>query len=148
MTCYDIAQRYIGLKEILGPQSNPFILWCYTLCDNSGWAHDDAVPWCSAFQQHPAWELRLPRSKSLRARSWLNVGRPISIDDATPGNDMVILRNNLTDPGPDVIDFAGHVTLFAGLDGSRFLGLGGNQSDAVNIAYFDKMKVLGVRRLA
>jgi uncharacterized protein (TIGR02594 family) len=143
---YSIAERFVGIKEVAGSSSNPAILAMLRL--DTEWPMDDRVPWCGAAMNYWAWLLRLPRSKSLRARSWLSVGTPIQLIDAKAENDVVILRNKLTDPGPDVIDFQGHVTLFAGIEGSRILGLGGNQSDTVNVSYFSQDHILGVRRLA
>ena len=94
------------------------------------------------------WLLRLPRSKSLRARSWLTVGRPVTIDEAEAGFDVVILkRGKAKQPGPDVIEAPGHVGLFAGREGNFVLVLGGNQSDAVNLKRFPVGRVLGIRRL-
>jgi len=102
------------------------------------WPKDDAVPWCSAFTNFIAWALRLPRSKSLAARSWLTVGRPIALADAKPENDVVVLKR----------DGGGHVAFFAGMQSaSAVLLLGGNQHDQVNVSAFPKALVLGVRRL-
>jgi hypothetical protein len=42
----------------------------------------------------------------------------------------------------------GHVGFFAGLDGGpRAPGLGGNQSDAVNVSSYPRSRILGIRRL-
>ena len=76
ITAYDLASRFIGIKEVRGSVSNPQILSMLRL--DSSWPKGDEVPWCSAFVNYPAWLLRLPRSKSLRARSWLEVGTPRS----------------------------------------------------------------------
>ena len=82
------------------------------------WPDGDEVPWCSAFMNYICWLLRLPRSKSLRARSWLSVGTPIDISDARPGFDVVILKRGIgRQPGPDNLTATGHVALFAGLEG-------------------------------
>lgn len=146
VTPFDLAQRFIGLKEIPGSKSNPQVLAMLKL--DGDWPEDDAVPWCSAFANYPCWLLRLPRSKSLRARSWLRVGKAIKLEDAKPGYDMVILkRGDGVQPGPEVIDAPGHVGFFAGLDGSRVWLLGGNQGDAVNVSSFPAEDVIGVRRL-
>jgi len=144
--CYTLASRFVGVEEVPGSGSNPQIL-AWLRLDNK-WPNDDAIPYCSAFANWIAWILRCPRSKNLRARSWLNVGTPIDIENARPENDVVILRQKITDPGPDIIEHPGHVTFFAGMDGSRILGLGANQHDSVNITLFDRTLILGVRRLA
>ncbi len=147
VTLYDIAQRFIGQKEVPGKASNPLILAMLTLF--AKWPTSDAVPWCSAFLTFCAWLLDLPHSTSLRARSWLLIGKSIELEDAAPGFDVVILqRGSGSQPGPEVIKAPGHVGLFAGLEAKHVLLLGGNQSDTVSIARYPRSRVLGVRRLA
>ncbi len=147
MTAYDLAQRYVGIREIAGNKDHPLVQWWLSLCGLPD-SHDE-VPWCSAFANGMAWELRLPRSKSAMARSWLQVGVPITPHLAAAENDVVILkRGEEPQPGPEVINAPGHVGFFAGLEGGEVLVLGGNQGDAVSIARFNVNKVLGIRRLA
>lgn len=138
ITAFDLAQRFVGTDEVQGAASNPQVLAMLQL--DGKWPKDDAVPWCSAFVNYIAWLLRLPRSKSLAARSWLQVGRPIELKDATPGFDIVVL-----DRPPDKA--SGHVGFFAGFDGINVHVLGGNQKDSVSIATFGPGHVIGVRRL-
>lgn len=146
ITAYDLALRYVGMEEVSGRTSNPAILAMLKL-DNA-WPEDDSVPWCSGFMNFIAWQLRLPRSKSLRARSWLRVGTPISLEDAVAGFSVVILkRGGGSQPGPDVIAAPGHVGLYAGVEGAKVLLLGGNQGDSVSIARYATSRVLGVREL-
>lgn len=148
VTAFSLAQRFVGLKEAAGPTSNAHVLAMLQL--DAGWPKDDATPWCSAFVNYIAWLLRLPRSKSLAARSWLTVGTPIDARDASPGFDVVILKRG-TDDGPDVLDAPGHVGFFAGLEGERgewVQLLAGNQGDAVTVQRFPFARVIGVRRLA
>ena len=146
ITAFALAQRFIGMKEVAGAETNPNILaW---LTHDLEWPTDDQVPWCSAFVNRVAWLLRLPRSKSLRARSWLRVGASIAIEDATPGFDVVILkRGRGAQPGPEVIDAPGHVGFYAGREGDQVMLLGGNQGDAVNVSGYSANRVLGIRRL-
>lgn len=145
ITAYDLAQRFIGIHETPGVASNPLVVAMLRLDDD--WPQDDSVPWCSAFANYIAWLLRLPRSKSLRARSWLGVGTPVKPEDAAPGFDVVILNRGTGLLDPTVLHGPGHVGFFAGWDLARILILGGNQSNAVNVAAFDATQVLGVRRL-
>lgn len=146
ITAYDLAQRFVGVHEAAGVADNPTIVSMLRLDDPS--AEHDEVPWCSAFTNFVAWLLRLPRSKSLRARSWLQVGRPIDLDDAVAGYDVVVLMRG-ADTWTAHMDVSrpGHVGFFAGLDGDAVLVLGGNQDDSVSIARFPTARVLGVRRL-
>jgi len=146
---FSLAQRYVGaVMERKGSVHHPLIQWWLSLC-GLGMDSPDETPWCSAFLQGIAWELRLPRSKSAAARSWLNVGLPIPLSDARAGFDVVILQRGAgPQPGPEVLQAPGHVGLFAGLEAGRVLLLGGNQGDQVSIAGFPVDRVLGVRRLA
>lgn len=149
VTAYDLAQRFVGVKEVPGGTSNPHILAWLQL--DQGWPADDETPWCSAFVNYIAWLLRLPRSKSLRARSWLTVGVPVAEADARIGFDVVVLsRGSGTQPGPEVIDAPGHVGFFGRWTdgGTGIYILGGNQADSVSLALFPRDRVLGVRRLS
>lgn len=145
ITAFDLAKRFIGMKEVPGEMSNPQILAMLQIDEK--WPKDDAVPWCSAFVNYIAWLLNLPRSKSLGARSWLNIGQPIDIQDVQSGFDVVILKRGKALFPDDEINAPGHVGLFAGLEGDNILLLGGNQSDAINITAFPVSKVIGIRRL-
>lgn len=146
-SAYDLAERFVGLKEVPGKAANPQILAMLKL--DQDWPEGDEVPWCSGFVNYIAWLLRLPRSKSLRARSWLNVGEPIYINDAEAGFDVVIFsRGKGTQPGPEVIKAPGHVAFFAGRENDHILSLGGNQGDTVSIARYSIGALLGIRRLS
>jgi len=145
ITPFQLAQRFIGMREIPGREHDSMILAMLRLDDE--WPDADEVPWCSAFVNFTAWLLRLPRSKSLRARSWLRVGRAIALDDARPGFDLVVLSRGQDPPGPEVIDAPGHVGWYAGHDADRIWLLGGNQGDTVSSAAFPRRRILSVRRL-
>lgn len=150
LTCYTLAQRYVGIHELATHgRDHPLIQWWLSLC---GFALDtpDETAWCSAFVNGIAWELRLPRSKSAAARSWLQVGTPIALQQADAGHDVVIFkRGDGNQPGPEVLAAPGHVAFFGGLDlpNTRVLALGGNQADGVTLAHFPIAQILGIRRL-
>lgn len=143
---YEMAQRFTSVKEIGGDTDNPQIL-AFLKLDNS-WPEHDEVPWCSGFANYICWLLRLPRSKSLRARSWLQVGTPIDIDDAELG-DIVIFNRGNGPQNPDIIEAPGHVGFFAGLhrDEGVVSVLGGNQGDQVKVSRYLLDTLLGVRRI-
>lgn len=141
VTAFDLAQRFVGLAEVPGVVANPAIVAMLRLEDPG--ANSDEIPWCSAFANYIAWLLRLPRSKSLAARSWLSIGVPVILANAHPGFDVVVLsRGNST--------WQGHVGFFAGTDEARgrILVLGGNQGDRVSVSDFGTSSLLGIRRLA
>lgn len=151
VTAFDLAQRFVGLRELGGAEHHPLIQWGFTLC-GYGMNTPDEVPWCSAFAQIPAFLLRLPRSKSAAARSWLQIGQPVDLNAAVIGFDVVVLKRGTgAQLGPEVLNAPGHVGYFAGwADESRqsVRVLGGNQGDEVNVQSFPRERVLGVRRLA
>lgn len=149
MTLFERAQRFVGeVHEVPGDQDHPLIQWWLSLCGFGFDVHDE-VSWCSAFINGCAWDLRLPRSKSAMARSWLGVGVPTTLDQATSDNCIVILKRGPSpQPGPEISNAPGHVGLFAGREGSVVLVLGGNQGNQVSIARFNVADVLGVRRIA
>lgn len=139
ITPYAIAERFVGMKEIPGTEDNPQILAMLRL--DMAWPKGDEVPWCSAFVNYCAWLLRLPRSKSLRARSWLEVGEHVNLEyGAYSGFDIVVLSRGKNPK-------AGHVGFYAGHDAKQVYLLGGNQGNTVSVRPFARSRVLGVRRL-
>ena len=145
ITAYELAQRFIGIKEVPGKRDNAQILTMLHL--DGTWPEHDEVPWCSAFTNYVAWLLRLPRSKSLAARSWLTVGAAIHLPRAQIGFDVVVLSRGSNSPGPEVLSAPGHVGFYSGQGAGKVALLGGNQGDSVSVAEFPVNRVLGVRRL-
>ena len=147
LLAFNIATRFAGIKEVGGNVDNPQIMAMLKL-DNA-WPSNDEVPWCSGFVNYVCWLIRLPRSKDLRARSWLTVGQGIDFGDADTGDIVVLKRGKGDQPGPEVIDAPGHVGFFAGYDNEHKLieVLGGNQSDTVKVSRYPRSRLLGIRRL-
>lgn len=147
MTLYELTNRFGDLAEIAGEKDNGFIQWCHSLVGLDPETSDE-IPWCSSFLNGMAWILRLPRSGSAAARSWLDVGQPVPLSDAHFGDVVIFKRGPEPQPGPDVTRGApGHVGLFAGLHSEKVLVLGGNQNNRVSLAYYPARALLGVRRL-
>jgi len=148
MTLYELAQRFIGeVREESGPGRNsPFIVWCLESCGFDSTTPDE-VAWCSAWLNRLCWILRLPRTKSARARSWLAIGVPTTLQNARPGDIVVLKRGDGVQPGPEVLDAPGHVGLFSGHDGNAVYVLGGNQGNTVSVANFPVVRLLGIRRV-
>ena len=142
---FDLAQRFTGIKEVGGSVDNPAIMAMLKL--DAKWPSNDEVPWCSAFANYIAWLCRQPRSKSLLARSWLNVGVGIDLDQAEPGDIVVIKRGKGEQPGPEDTKAPGHVGFYAGRSGPLIEILGGNQSDTVKVSRYPATRLLGIRRL-
>lgn len=147
-TVYELAQRFIGVKELAGEKDNPLIQWWLSLCGMGSDAADE-VPWCSAFVNGMAWILDVQRSSSARARSWLTVGTAVELSEAKVGWDVVIIqRGSGVQPGPEVLDAQGHVGFYAGVNLGNVLMLAGNQGNQVSIEAFPQGRILGIRRLS
>ena len=142
---FSIAQRFVGIEEVGGAVDNPQIM--AMLKPDNNWPDHDEVPWCSAFVNYICWLLRLPRSKSLRARSWLWVGSAVPVSEAKVGDIVVLKRGKGEQPGPEVLDAPGHVGFFAGLSDQFVEVLGGNQGDTVKVSRYPKKNILGIRRI-
>jgi uncharacterized protein (TIGR02594 family) len=146
VTPFDLALVFVGIEETAGAASNPHVLSMLRL--DQSWPAGDEVAWCSAFVNYIAWLLRLPRSRSLAARSWLTVGASVALEDAEVGFDVVVLQRGAgAQPGPEVVAAPGHVGFYAGTEGGRILLLGGNQGNKVSTASFPIGRLLGIRRL-
>tara|TARA_Y100000401_G_scaffold115874_2_gene120399 strand:+ start:4623 stop:5084 length:462 start_codon:yes stop_codon:yes gene_type:complete len=141
----DCAMQYLGIKEVPGHKSNPAILAMLQM--DMKWPKDDATPWCSAFANWVAFNMGLERSKSLRARSWLLVGKEESLEGANANCVVIFKRGRGRQPGPDVIKAPGHVAFFSHLQDDKVWVVGGNQGDKVSIKAYPLTQVLGVRRL-
>lgn len=148
ITPFALGQRFIGTTEIAGSAANnPLIQWWISLCGAAPTTPDETA-WCSAFTNGICWALRLPRSKSLAARSWLTVGQAIALDQAEVGFDVVVLkRGEGNQPTAEVLDAPGHVGFYAGREGASVLILGGNQNNSVSVMKFPATRILGIRRL-
>jgi uncharacterized protein (TIGR02594 family) len=145
MTPYEMAERFKGIKEIVGEEDNAQIV--AMLQRAQAWVKSDEVAWCSAFVGYVCWLLGLPETKNLRARSWLNVGQEVNILDAERGPDIVIFNRAGSTMNPKVIDAPGHVGFYHGQSNGKIWTLGGNQSNSVNIVGISQKRLLGVRRL-
>ena len=142
---FDWALRITSIKEVGGNVDKPQIMAMLRLDMN--WPSNDEVPWCSAFVNYIAWLCRHPRSKDLRARSWLNVGIGIKLDDVEAGDIIIIKRGKGEQPGPENTTAPGHVGFYAGRTDSLIEILGGNQSDTVKVSRYAVSRLLGVRQL-
>jgi uncharacterized protein (TIGR02594 family) len=126
------AEKYIGLKEVPGKGNNPTIVkW---LINMKAWWRDDLTPWCGTFVDTCLRESGLPVAKAgYRAKSWLDWG--VKLESPVYGCVVVFDRKG-----------GGHVGFVVGRDEhGNLMVLGGNQSDAVNVAPFKMERVAGYR---
>ena len=137
MTPFDIAKTYIGTVEGPGPENNPAVMEMYASVGHD-WVEHDSVAWCAAFVGHCIEKAGLRSTRKLTARSYLDWGIPVAVHDAQPGDIGVIPRGSSS--------WQGHVFFIDRIEGAWVWGLGGNQSDAVNVTRYPVSKLLGVRR--
>lgn len=145
ITPFDVAKKFIGIKEAFGTKHNPLIVAMLQL--DAKWVEDDETAWCSAFVNFVHWLFDRSRSHSLAARSWLLVGTSIELRYAQLGDIVVLTRGKDPQPGVMVIKAPGHVGFYAGHTETTIEILGGNQGNAVNIASFPKSRILSIRRI-
>jgi len=129
------ANRWLGLREIAGKQHHPQILswWEKTKLPY----RDDETPWCAAYVGGCLEECGIQSTRSAAARSYEKYGDAITTP--TYGAITVFWRGSKT-------GWQGHVAFLVGVTRTGdLLCLGGNQSDAVTVAKFDRARLLGFR---
>jgi uncharacterized protein (TIGR02594 family) len=128
------AWAEFGVREIPGEDDAPEILRYFREAGDTS-VETEATPWCAAFLGAMLKRAGYVGTGSLLARSYLDWGDPL--DAARLGAVVVLSRGD--DPN------AGHIGfLLSDTNGKLYL-LGGNQSDAVTVAGFDKARLLGLR---
>lgn len=137
MTPFDIARSYIGTTEGPGPADNPVIMEMYASVGHD-WVEHDSVAWCAAFVGHCLERAGIRSTRKLTARSYLDWGVPVDVAEAQQGDIGVIPRGRSS--------WQGHVFFIDRIEGAWVWGLGGNQSNAVNIKRYPVSRLLGVRR--
>lgn len=135
---YNLARKEIGVMEVPGSGFNPKIIQYFEEAGH-GWVNDDETPWCAAFVGAMCKRAGVLGTGQLNARSYLDWGRPVRLDEARQGDVVIFWRES---PG----SWKGHVGFYHNHDKNYIHVLGANQSDAVNIQYYPKSRLLGVRR--
>jgi uncharacterized protein (TIGR02594 family) len=128
------AWRELGQSEIPGAAHNPRIVAMFDELGHPG--NGDETAWCAAFVGACLERAGFESTRSLLARSYLDWGMPV--DSPMPGAIVVLKRGS--DPT------LGHVGFLVGTTASHVFILGGNQSNAVTVAAFDRGLVLGFRQ--
>jgi len=137
MKHYEIAQKEIGVREIVGSKHTPRVLEYFAKVGHS-WVKDDETAWCAAFVGWVLETAGLPSTRKLNARSYLTYGTPVT----TPQKgDIVVFWRVAQD------SWQGHVAFFDSYspDGD-IMCLGGNQSNKVGISEYDTERLLEFRR--
>jgi uncharacterized protein (TIGR02594 family) len=133
---YEEARSLVGTREIPGQASNPDIIeWARDL--DIDYANDD-IPWCGLFVAHCI-GATLPGeylpANPLLARNWKRFGERC---DPVRGAVLVFWRG---DPNGS----KGHVGFYHAEDDRAYHVLGGNQSNAVNLARLPKRRLIDAR---
>ncbi len=133
-----MARDLVGLKEIVGTEHEARVVEFFAEAGHA-WVKDDETSWCAAFANAMLQRDGYKGTGKLTARSFLDWGQRINIDDAKTGDVVVIPRGNSS--------WQGHVFFFVRwIDVDTMEGLGGNQKNSVSLQNFKKKGVLGVRR--
>lgn len=126
------ARRYMGLREIKGPQHSAEIVQFWKDIKRGG-IKEDETPWCAAFVGSCLEKTGFTSTRFEGAASYKTWG--VKLDHPEVGAIAVIDRMG-----------GAHVFFVVGRDqGGNIVGLGGNQSDAVGFATFDRTAVRAYR---
>lgn len=135
------ALKLYGTIETPGKGNNPTILaWAKEIGQSVAKMYTaDSIPWCGLAMGVVAKRAGkdLPKDP-LWALNWGTFGT--YIEEPELGDILVYTR--ITPDGKK----AGHVHLYVGQDNKSYFGLGGNQSDAFNIARMAKSRLYTSRR--
>lgn len=138
MNHYDLARRELGTWE-WKKGHNPRVVQYFADVGHA-WVKDDETAWCAAFVGAMLHRAGLPHTGKLNARSYLDWGNPVALEDARAGDVVVFSRGN-----PN--GWQGHVAFLAADSGPNLTVLGGNQANQVNEKKYSKDRLLGIRRL-
>lgn len=133
------AESSSGVKEIPGNQHNPRILAYHQATSLK--ATSDEIAWCASFVNWCLREAGFTGTNSARARSFLNYGEPVALNDIRAGDIVVFSRGN--NPAQ------GHVAFFCEWRDVRKGTMnvcGGNQSNQVSITTYGIENLIGIRR--
>lgn len=130
-----LARTYTGLREIKGAKHEPRVVELFKLAGFSG-IKDDETAWCAAFVGGVLARSDLPTSKSLTARSYERWGEHLF----TPLLGCVGVKKRVGGAA-----WQGHVGFVVGASQTKIFLLGGNQSDMVSVAQFNRSEFTAFR---
>lgn len=128
-----LAAAEIGTEEGAGKKNNPKVVAYYKDAGFPG-IKNDAVAWCSAMVGAMLHRAGIKPSGSLAARSYEHWG--VGLKAPVLGCIATKKRGS---------GWQGHVFFVVGANKTEIFGLGGNQSDAVNIASFKRSEITAYR---
>lgn len=136
------AVEFGGVAEVRGGRSHPMIVrWLAAVIP--GFKGTDATAWCSAWMVAVAERAHADlgdRPPNATARSWTHVGTSVLLEQARPGDVVVLSR-----PGGKA--WQGHVGVYA-RHGKRTVTLfGGNQGNRSGFADYPLTRIVTIQRL-
>ena len=134
---YKKARKQIGLRELKDGHNSEIVQFFADV--GHSWVKDDETAWCAAFVGSMLKRAGFDHTGKLNARSYLDWGEPVALEDAREGDVVVFWRGSKG-------SWKGHVGFFVKQDGSDIIVLGGNQSNEVNEQSYPAARLLGVRR--
>lgn len=136
----DIAESYVGLKEIKGVGHNPTIIgWLKKFALNIGrWGKSrDETPWCAVFVSHVLEAAGFASTRDARAVSYATYGKPSKF---VPGA-VIVIKRRKTGADSSTGSRAGyHVGFLLRVTHTHYLIVGGNQSNRVSRVWYPKAK--------
>lgn len=134
---YEVALKELGTYE-WAEGSNPKVDAYF---DEVGYpTFTDDTAWCAAFVGAMLKRAGFPHTGKLNARSYLDWGNPVELDNAEVGDVVILWRNTRN-------SWQGHVGFYVDSDGKDVTLIGGNQNNQVNEQTYPRDRVLGVRRM-
>ena len=129
------ARNEVGTREIVGTQHNPRVVAYWKLGNVALNVSDDETPWCAAFVAAALEQSRYRSTRSGMARSYANSPHAVRIAGPRLGAICVLSSSR----GPS----SGHVGFVEAVNATHAWLLGGNQSNAVNVARFPLAQMVG-----
>lgn len=133
---HEVAVAELGVHETPGPVATARIMEYETHTDR-GYTGSDEEAWCAKFANFVTDTAGFPGTRHANARSFLSWGVPLD----APVLGCVVIFQRGTDPTQGHVTFCDHPDISNGI----IRCIGGNQGDAVSVARFQTVKVLGYR---
>jgi uncharacterized protein (TIGR02594 family) len=133
----EAAGAYLGVEEWPGAKHNPEIIAMFERVGHR--IESDETPWCAGFVGSVLASLGLPHTGKLNARSYQTYGQSVRMQDARPGDIVVLWRGSPT-------SWQGHVAFFVEFKGDKVILRGGNQGNKVSDAAYPIDRIVAIRR--
>lgn len=144
---YDTAKKFLGKHEVKDRAELMALFKQYKIMDPSSPKKPldpSTTAWCAGFMTMIERMNGRKGTGSLMAKSYKNYGSPVEFNKAQKGDIVVFTRGPKHSP-------TGHVALFDGYeigkDGQELVRtIGANQSNAVTVGWYQKSRLIAVRR--